>query len=275
MIRTITEKYILSPILDHKEKYDLGGIEIYISKEFENNLRQRNCQLGVVEVLTPENPLKLSLGDIVFVNHFTFHGDIGADKSFTLNHHVEYEGKKLFTAEMRDIYFKYNDNKVEALPNFLIVEGSKSADKTDSGIFIEQTQYKDRGTIIYADDESMIGKEIYVENYALYPLDLRGEDLYRVNVNDVVGYMENSKFIPANGRVVLEDIEELTSSFLDLSMVKKPTTVKSKIIKKGICAKEYDNFNEGDIVLRGRGYGVKYNDHYVVSFDSENIFGKL
>lgn len=277
MIRTTTENYILSPILDHKEKYDLGGVEIYMAKDWENNLRRRNCQLGIVEALTPENPLNLCLGDIVFVHHFTFHGDIGADRSFTLNHHTLFEGKMLFKSPIRDIYFKYNNNQVEAINGIAVLEGLMSPQYSPSGLELPQTQYKDRGRIIYHSDYSMVGKEVLVESNALYEVELNNEIYYRVREDEIVAEIKDEQAYPTKGRVLLEDHkDDLMKGDLDFSMVKKTNTIKSTVIRTGELDKvqKHDEWiKEGDTVLRFRNYGIKFNNQVVVALADDNIHG--
>ena len=271
-----TEHYILSPIIDHKEKYDLGGIEIKISKDWENNLRTRNCQLGVVEAIPQLNPLELTLGDIVFVNHFTFHGDIGANRAFTFNDHVVHEGKMLFKVPIRNILFKYNNETIEVVGQIVIVQSEDQDKQTPNGISLPETQFKDRGRVIYSKDESIIGKIVLVERNALYPLELKGLEYNKVFQDEIIAVLDGDEIYPTDGRVVLEDQDDnLSSSILDLSMVKQNNTIRAKIIKTGKLSRTDEWMKAGDMVLRFRGGGVKINGQVVVSMDDDNIHGVL
>ena len=116
-MRSPNGNYILS-MIDHKGKVMIGDVELLVSKQWDNNLRDRNPQLGVVEFAPGGSELKP--GDIVACSHFTFYGDIGPDKSFTLQSHVEHDGKKLFFAEPYKIYFKFNNNIPEPIKGIKI-----------------------------------------------------------------------------------------------------------------------------------------------------------
>lgn len=273
MIKTKRYHYLLSPILDHKEKYDLNGIEIHIAKEYENNLRSRNCQIGIVEAVPETNPLNLEIGDRVFVNHFTFHGDIGDNRAFELEEHVDYEGKKIFKVPEKKILFKYNNEVIQVVGNTIILEAIYSEAQTSSVIKVDPKQYKDRGRVIYGNDDYKVGQTVFVERNALYDLELKGEKYFKVFSNEIVGIEQGDEILPTEGRVVLEDEESFTSDFLDLSFVKKKGTVKAKIVKKGKISKNNDWIKEGDIVLRGRDYGVRYKNQYIVTLADENIHG--
>ncbi len=266
------EHYLLSPILDHKERYDLNGTEIIITKDWENNLRSRNCQLGIVEGLSETNPLGLCLGDVVFVNHFTFHGDIGADRSFTLNVHADHEETKIFKVPIRNIYFKYNDKKIEPIGKVLIVEQVLTPDHSEEGLTLIQSNYKDRGKVIYAKDTQMVGKIVLVDTNALYALELKDYDYYKIFDSEVVGYFEKGELYPYGNRVLLEDQEEERKhDILDLSQLKNSRTVKAKVIRKGSLSKHLNFVNEGDTVVRFRNYGISDKKQVIVAMDEDNI----
>ena len=279
MLKTTTENYILSPILDHKEKIDLGGTELTIVKEFENNLRRRNCQLGIVEALTKENPLNLSLGDIVFVHHFTFHGDIGKNKSFTLRDHAEVDGKKIFRVPVINIFFKFNNEVVEPTGDVVVLEEMHSPDKSDKGFDLISEPYKDRGRVVYAKDESIIGKVVFVEKNALYPLEIKGYDYFKIFENEIVGFLEEGQIYPAKGRILLEDFpDDIMKGDLDLSLIKKTNDVRSTVIRTGELDKiqKYDDWiKKGDTVLRSRSGGIKYENQVIVALADDNIHGVL
>src|SRR5580698_1041611 len=98
----MSDSFYLLSMVNHKETYELTDeVTLHIDKRFENNLRERNPQLGRVECIGDDNPYGLEVGDIVAVNHFTFYGDIGSDKGYILKDHVEVDGVKLFKAVLR------------------------------------------------------------------------------------------------------------------------------------------------------------------------------
>lgn len=276
MLQTTTENYLLSPILDHKEKYDLGGIEIQIVKNYENNLRSRNCQLGIVEAVTKENPLNLHLGDIVFTYHFAFHGDIGSNKSFKFNKHTEYNGKKIFRVPPSSIYFKYNNENIELVGDTMILEEMMSPEISPSGLYLESKPYKDRGRVVYSSDDTIVGLTVFVDTNALYALELKDKKYFKVLAKEVVGVIYDDEIFPTSGRVLLQDEPDVTlreDLELDLSLAKKKTIVKSEVIRTGILSKEESVIKVGDTVLRARDYGVKYKNQVVVKVEDENIIG--
>ncbi|WP_298845481.1 hypothetical protein [uncultured Clostridium sp.] len=269
--------------MDHKEKIDLGGQEIFIAKDWENNLRTRNCQLGIVECLTTNNPLNLCLGDIVFVNHFTFHGDIGENRSFTLIDHVKHDGKLLFKVPVRNIYFKYNEGQIEPIGDMVIIESILTDATSSIGLELQQAQYKDRGKVVYAKDTSLIGKTVLVEKNALYGIEIKQENLFKVMKEEIAGIIESfegeEEIFPTAGRVLLEDHDdEIKSSFIDLSMVKRGNTIKAKVIRCGELDKvqRLDEWiKDGDMVLRFRSYGVRFKDQVIVALADDNIHGVI
>lgn len=278
-METTTDNYILSPILDHKEKYDLGGHEILIVKDYENNLRRRNCQLGIVEAIPTLNPLKLSLGDIVFVHHFSFHGDIGQGRSFTLRPHAEVEGKKIFRLPVQNIFFRYNEEIIEPLGDIIILEEMYSPSESKSGLILESKPYKDRGRIVSASDDTMVGKVVFVEPNSLYPLELKDKAYFKIFENEIVGYFEDDVLFPAKGRVLLQDFEEdIFKNDLDLSMIRKTNCIRATVIRTGDLDKvqHHDEWiKKGDTVLRFRNYGVKYEGQVIVALADDNIHGVL
>lgn len=276
MIKSLNEQYLLSPILDHKTKVDIAGIEILISKDWENNLRLRNCQMGIVEAIPEENPLRLSVGDIVFTHHFVFNLDIGRNRSFIFRPHVEVDGKKIFRADPRTIFLKLEGDEITQLGDVIVLAPVPYNEQAST--FDLVGHFKDRGRIIYPTEGYEVGDVVLVEKNALYPLDLRGKNVFKIYRGEIVGKITGEEVLPAPGRVLLVDEEEyLQSDFLDLSEVQaQGSVVKAEILKvgdmKGICANE---FKAGDKILRGRNYGIRFNNQFLVAVVNGNILGIL
>lgn len=276
MIKTNNENYFLSPILDHKEKYDLGGIEIKIAKDYENNLRSRNCQLGIVESLTDRNPLGLEVGDLVFVNHFTFMGDIGHDRSFMLKEHFEYDGKLLFPVNPQNILFKYNNEDIEPVGDTVIVEEVLSEEQTPSGIILDVKPYKDRGRVIFALDGSLLGETVIVDQHALYALELKGKNYYKVRYSEIAAILRNDSVAPSFNRIVVRDCDKQVKSELDLSFMKQPNTRESVIVSVGeINHPRHLWAATGRKILRFSNSGIPVGDYEIVSLDEDRILGEI
>jgi hypothetical protein len=275
MIKPTNDNYILSPIIDHKENYEIGDVKLKIVKDYENNLRSRNCQLGIVEALSSENKLNLKVGDTVFVHHFTFHWDIGGERSFTFQKYFEMDGKMLFPVHFKKIFFKYNDGDIEPLGTNMIVEEVTPEQDKDAIIKIEQKPFKDRARVIYSQDTSLIGFVVMVDTNALYPLEIKGKNYFKINDYEISAVISGDEAYPAKNWVLLEDEnDEFTSSIpdLDLSFVKRPNTTKAKIIRTGILTNEFvDWIKADDIVVRHRNAGVKFNNQWLVNLHSDNI----
>lgn len=276
--------YILSPI-DHKKTVELTpDLSIYIDKSYENNLRERNPQLGTVEGICDDNPYNLKVGDIVAVNHRTFYGNIGENKGFIAKDHFEIDGKKYFKVLTEQIFFKYNNKTPELLGAYIICEGVKERvelkmEANKDLNFYRQKEFKQRGTIMYGDEYLPKGTEVLVLKNAFYLITLDRIDYFKVRKDEVVAKIINEEAIPVGKHLVIEYVPEITThAFLDLSMVKKPNTVKAKVLsgpsltpKQMIRFKLEGNPVIGETILAWRNQGVEFNGKRII--DSEMIVG--
>ncbi len=267
--------YLLS-MIDHKSTYRLADdLEISISKEFENNLRERNPQLGLVEFIPGDNPLELKVGDVVAVNHFTFFGDIGKNKSFNIQDHTVLEDKKIFKVLPRQIYFKYNNETPEPLKDYILCQEVEIEDTVTyvDGEFKHEKKWKQTSVVTHGDWK---GKTILVLPNSFYLVTIGKTDYYKVRKDEVVAFIEYGEIVPINKNIVVEYVPEKEHPFLDLSMVKKPIDVMAKVIKKPVS----DEWNEivglivcgittpeGDYCQVYRNQGVAYKGYRVVSGD--------
>lgn len=178
-MKALPNTYLLSPIL-HKDTFELAdGVIIAIAKSFENNLRERNPQLGKVEALPDDNWLGLQVGDTVAVNHFTFYGDIGANRGFNLQPHVVSDGKMLFPCVERQLFFKYNLGVPEPIGDMLICKYIIEPDE-HFGVYFGERKY------IMCTHGKYAGKEIKTLNNAMYLVTLGKEEYYKVRTDEVV-----------------------------------------------------------------------------------------
>lgn len=207
-MRSYKGTYILSPI-NHKETYKLtDDTEIFISKKFENNLRERNPQLGIVEAVCDDNPYDLKVGDIVAVNHFTFYGDIGKDKSFILQDHVEYEGKKLFRVIPRQIFFKYNNQTPEPVGNFILCQNVEEKETLgfdpNQGTFFKTNYFDQKGTVVFGNDKFKKGDEILVLKSSFYLITLDKVDYFKVREDEIVAKVIDGEAVPVGNNFMVE-----------------------------------------------------------------------
>lgn len=249
-MRALPNTYLLSPIL-HKDSYELeNGVVLAIDKSFENNLRERNPQLGTVEGLPDNNWLNLKIGDIIAVNHFTFYGDIGQDKSFKLKDHFTHEGKIIFPVGERQMFFKYNDKIPETLPGYLICDYNIEAEE-HFGVYFGEIKY------IVCTHGKYTGKEIKTLNNAMYLITLDKKQYYKVREDEVV-WVDGDVI---GDWMVVEYLPE-KETFLDLSLVKKSNNLTVKCIKG-----KY----EGKTLQVYRNQGVEWDGKWII--DEEMIIG--
>lgn len=276
--------YILS-MINHKETYEVTeDIHLFINKSFENNLRDRNPQLGIVEAICEEdNPYNLIVGDIVAVNHFTFYGDIGKDRSFTLQPHFEYEGKKYFKVLGRNIFFKYNDKTPEIIGDFILCKDVKENDTLNfdpnTGNFFHTKEFTQEGVISHGNEKYPNGERILVLKSAFYLITLDKIDYFKVKQSEIVAFIKDGQAIPTDRNLLIEYVEKEDNHFLDLSLMKKDNNVTAKIIKgeikhpKRIMEWGISDTNIIGMLLRvWRNQGVPYDGKWII--DDEMILWK-
>lgn len=283
--------YMLS-MLNHKESYHIDiegedGLDLYIDRSMENNLRERNPQLGIVEGVSKENPYNLKIGDIVAVHHFSFYGDIGANKSFVLKPHAEWDGKKYFKILARDIFFKYNNKIPEMLGDYLLCKGVSEKEtlgfNPNSGEFFRNKEFTQTGTILYGDSELPKDTEVLVLKNAFYLITLDKVDYFKVKKNEVVAIIKDGETLPTSRHMIIDYLPEKPHAFFDLSTAKKDNNCRAKVISIGNCYYkelidgslidnidyELKQFNIGDEIQVWRNQGVEYNGKRII--DTEMV----
>lgn len=259
--------YVLEGILDYKEKTVIGGVDFYIANNFKNNLRERNSQLGIVRATPPENPLKLEIGDTVCVNHFTFMGDIGEDKSYQLRPHTVIDGKKLFRVHPNNIFFTYNDKVVKVLGETIICEEVMEDIITKSGIFVESIHHKDRANVTHGNADIEDGALVVVEQHALYPIELDKKEYLKIMLDDVVAVIDNGMIKPYKGRVYVQDLPA-KEHFLDLSLANIESSIHSKVIAVGV---EVDDIEVGDTIIRTPNSGIAIDGGFIINPSYDHV----
>lgn len=264
----ISKHYLLEGILDQKEKYTFeNGVELYLCPEYENNLRKRNPQLGIVRCIPQDNPMKLELGETIVVNHYCFYGDVADNKGYTVQPHIKHEGKMLFPIQPRDMYFKYKDGKPEPLDGIVICETFDSPSE-HNGLELIPFTYKDRAKVISGSVMVPTGSTVLVKPNALYEIEIDKIKYYRLREEDCVALLGDDIAL-LNGFMIIEDLPDEYKTDIDLLGAKLNNTVKSKIIKSSV-----EGYNEGDTVIGWRNTGVKYEDYRFVNLRDDQIAGK-
>lgn len=157
----------------------MDGTILEIDKSFENNLRERNPQLGRVEGVPDGNVLGLVEGDVVAVNHFTFYGDIGANKSFKLQDHFVHDGKMIFRATLRQMFFKYNDKTPECFEDYILCEKHTEPEEHFGVYFGDKTTW-------VCTHGCYVGSEVVTLKNAPYLITLDRKEYYKVRKDEVV-----------------------------------------------------------------------------------------
>lgn len=306
-ITNIGSHYLVEGLLDHKEKYDLAGNEIFIDKTYENNLRERNPNLGIVYGLSKENTLKLNVGDYVITSHFAFTGGIGVNKSYEMNDHVVVDGKKLFKIHPNDIHFTYNDKVIAPIGTYLGVE--QVEDTIEQSGIMTTVLHKDRGRVIYPNCGIPYGTEVLLEQHALYEVNFDKKTFYRIRESEIVGIIteEKTEGIPAEdllqykdnpllmlmmqktakktgkksvspykGRVLVEDLFEPTENQINFPDIYKiPRDNDAVVIAVGEMTEKQKHENNrikaGDKVYRARNSGVRFGNQFVASMVDDTI----
>lgn len=276
--------YLLRGDLKHKEHYQLtDDVAIYIAKEFENNLRERNPQVAYVEGIPEDNPLNLMYGDKVFVNHMVFFGEIGKDSpEYILQPHVTHKFEKLFPCLIKDIYFKIceemvGSDQLEPIDGILLMNPITDEEVTASGIFVGEKERKDVATVINGKGRYVQSETLLVETNALYPFIYEKVKYFRLRESEVMGVVFGGILLPANDRILVENLDsEAKESLIDLSMVKGVEDIKSLVIAVGDNILDY---KDGDTVLRRKSRGVKHGKYFVITvqgiLDDESVWGVL
>lgn len=240
---------LLSPI-EHKTEANIGSVILQISNQYENNLRERNIQLGRVE----SEGHGLIVGDIVACHHFTFYGDVSGNGGFVWQEHFEQDGVKYFRVPISNIYFKYNNKTVEELPGFMVCHDVKELKSlhmdADTGEFSWNKKFDKVG--------KWGEKNVVVKSFAFYLITLDRVDYFKVREDEVV-LIDGE---PTKGNMVVEYIEEPPHPFLDLSLVKKPNNVRCRVFKSA-----YNGISEGDELLIWRNNGVEWDGKWVIDED--------
>lgn len=229
-------------MIDHKSTYDLGPVEIQIEKQYENNLRERNPQLGRVEASCGE----LSVGDIVAVNHFVFYGDVGPDKSFTLQPNCG----GLFRANDRQIFFKYNNGVPEPLNDYILCEWVIEQEE-HFGVYFGERKY------IRCTHGEYAGSDILTLPHAMYMVTLDKVDYYKVRKDEVV-------CVDGRLREGYSYIEYLPEKESLIWGAKKPNTLLA------LC---HEGVYNGETLLVYRNQGVSFRNGFII--DDEMIVGEL
>lgn len=259
--------YLVSGELDQKEKHKLTEtVEIYIARDFENNLRKRNPQVGTVEALPLNNPLDLQVGDKVLVNHWTFFGDIGDTRDYVLQPHVKHEEVKLFPITPREIYAKVVDGELIPVTGTLFCE-KVVKEETVGGIYAGEEEIRDRGIVTHGSERYPVGTELVTKTHALYGVEFEGKEYFRLFEDHIMAVVKNGFYEPVEGHVLVKDLPEKES---DIILTEVPKDVKAEVIWSSDA-----RLDVGDTVYRYRKGGTKVDDLVLVTLEDESIHFKI
>lgn len=306
-ITNVGTHYLVEGLLDHKENIEVGGIPMYQAKNFENNLRERNPNLGIVYGVSKENTLNLKAGDYVITSHFAFTGGIGVNKSYEMNDHVVLDGKKLFKIHPNDIHFTYNDQVIAPIGSYLGVE--KVEDTIEQSGIATVVLHSDRGRVIYPNCGIAYGTEVLLEQHALYKVTFNKQTVYRIRESEIVGIIheEKTEGIPAEdllqysdnpllmlmmqktakktgrktvtpykGRILVEDLFEPSENQINYPDIYKiPRDNDAKVIAVGEMTEkqkhENNHIKAGDTVYRARNSGIRFGKQFLASMVDDTV----
>lgn len=251
---TLPGFYILS-MIDHKTEYH----GLIIAKWMDNNLRERNPQLGKVEGICEENSFGLVVGDVVAVHHLTFYGNIGTDKQFTWQDHVEVDGIKYFKTPARNIFFKYSS--LELLGDTVLCTDvadikTLKMDDTD-GKFMWDSRFDNKGVLD--------GRRVIVKAWAFYCIEIDQQYFFKVNRDEIVAYLDPIE--PTENCIVVEYLPEKEHSLFDLSGVKKTNNVKARVVNGN------GYYEDGSILWVFRNNGVSHDGYWILDVKDEIVIG--
>lgn len=265
-MRVLHNKYLIKGLLDHKESYTLSnGIELKIDKSWDNNLRTRNSQLGVIAELTDKNELGLAIGDTVIVHHFSFHGDISENKGFQLQQHIEHNGELYFTIHPDRIFAKYNNKTIEPLGQYVFCKHMQKPENK-FGLILPETAMieENRAMVTHGNGDILTGDIVLFPNYSMYEIILDKVPYQRVMKRDIYGYIRNGEMKPYDKYFLAKDEEVIKKSgAIDLSLT-KPKGKTSTVIQLGDGC---DYIKEGEKLYRGANSGLKYEDNVLLNSD--------
>jgi hypothetical protein len=268
--------YLIKGDFEHKEKYDIGLPEpLHIVKTFENNLLRRNCQIGFIMAIPDDNPLKLSIGDKVYVHHMVFFGEIAKDtKDHQLQPHVKHEKELLFRCYPKDIYLKFNELGFDMLGEYLICEPIEE-ELIQSGIYMGTIKHKDRAKLLRGNGEFNDGDVVFVESHALYEIEIDKKAYYRIREKEVMGTIVDGEIIPANDRILVAG-EPKKGNEVSLDMFITCRDTEAEVLAVGSRVRDYKS---GDTVLRRKSGGKKFGDNVIITvqglLDDDSVYGTV
>lgn len=269
--------YLVKANLKHKEEVDIGLDQpLLIAREFENNLLNRNPQTGAIASIPVGNPLGLAIGDLVYVNHMVFYGEIAEHtKDFVLQPHVKHNGDLLFPCSPKNIYYKIEGEDIIPLGDILLMTPIEEEEKSGE-IFLGEIKRKDRAIVAQDSGDFKVGDILLVESHALYPIEINKTKYFRLRKGEVTGRLVGDKVIPNDDRIVVRDLIQEKESVLDLSFMRVIEDVQAEVLAVGSNVTE---LQPGDIVLRRKSGGKKVGDKVVITvqgmLDEECVYGKI
>lgn len=207
-MKSINGKVILSCIEDHKTKYTLpGGTVIQIQTHHNGRRLESNSQLGVVEALPVNNKVtnkgrefdvELSIGDVVYVHHFSFFGgSVGDNLQLKRSDKVFYhDSRDLFSIPYIDCFFTLNNGQVKMLNDYILLEPIKDSVESDFLYVPEGENSESRARVVnvskYVSEvapEITVGAVVFlIDKWARYQVWIDGKEYYRARMSEVVAF---------------------------------------------------------------------------------------
>lgn len=267
-IKTKSNLYYLKGILDHKEKHQLTpDIELTIVKDYENNLRQRNPQLGIVMAMPEDNHLELVIGDYVVVHHLVFCGDIGPDRAYEEKPHIIFEGEKLFPCEGNRIFFKYKDKIPVPVGDYILAKTIET-DETKGGLYMGKSVMSNECEVTFGNCGVNAGDRLLVTNKGMYEIIIDKVVYQRVLKQDACAVIKNGVAELINNYIMGIDLPQEETDQL-VYTGKAPKTVKTEIVKVG---PDVTGIKIGDIAYRNPVGGIKREGFVFLNDDNIHFY---
>lgn len=167
----------------HMRYHDLGGIEIEISREINNDLKEGNDQRAKVIYVHDENGW-LKPGDIVWTHY------LASDKMYELN----VDERKLHRIKEGHIFFRINEDGSLDMSDdvYLGTQIITEAPKTESGIYLTPFAEKKEPLRVNITnvpknrDEISVGENIITQDDYQYVINYQGQSLVKVDYNHII-----------------------------------------------------------------------------------------
>lgn len=176
--------------INEKREYKIEGtdVELMIENKFNENLRERNPVSAIVTAV-PDGYTECSIGDAVWVNHFTF-----LDHSNRKEYSVKNGGFDHYRVEIREVFCKVIGGELIPLNDYFFTEVIVDNTEDVSGFslpeFMKNKALRDRVRVsipnpIHNKHNLKSGDVIHILKNADYLIKIMGKEYARVRESEI------------------------------------------------------------------------------------------